>query len=144
MFEKNRKYSEMNKRERMIADVTMRAELIHLPKAHPIRNIFYEAWNAYQLDRFSYDGATFVKERHKRTIFEIAALVHDWRNSSGCVGREADQEMFDIMIRLNYPLRLLLQRWFFTRFTWINKLRHMCLKTYCRTMPANLYKLSDY
>jgi len=127
----------------MIAEASMLAELVVLPNKHPIRRLFAEAWNDFKIEKFAFDGATFVKERNRNTIFEVAALIHDWRNSSGCVGKKADREMFDIMIRLNYPLPLIISRWFFCRLTFINVFRHKCLKSYCREMPADLYVLSN-
>lgn len=144
MIEKNRFYSELDDSERKVADAYLRSELIGLPSRHPIRILFCNAWRAYQNDKFTYDGATFVKERHRRTLFEVAALIHDWRNSNGCVGVKADREMFDIMIRLNYPLPLIVRRWFFCRLTFANVLRHKLKRTYRKVAPKDLYKLTDY
>lgn len=140
---KNLKYSDLNRKEAQIAYASMIAELVYLPKKHAIRSIFEQAWNDYTQDKFSFDGATFVKERNPNSIFEVAALVHDWRNSAGCVGKQADREMFDIMIRLSYRLPLIIERWLFCRLTFINVLRHKCLKTYRRELPTNFYVLSN-
>ena len=36
-------------------------ELKVLPKFHPIKELFADAWIDFMLGKFSYDGATFVK-----------------------------------------------------------------------------------
>ena len=143
MFQKNIKIFDLTPIQRRIADAVMCAELVTIPNKHPIRAIYAEAWQAFKMGEFTYDGATFVKERNGGSVFEVAALIHDWRNSTGCVGKAADQEMFDIMIRLNYPLPLILERWFYCRFTFVNVIRHRAKKTLCKELPAGIYKLSN-
>lgn len=143
MFQKNLKYAQLSQIEARVADVKMRVELMVVPNGHAVRKLYHAAWESYVRGEFAYDGATFVRERNSGTIFEVAAFVHDWRNSRGCVGRSADQEMFDIMIKLNYPLTLIIERWFYCRFTFLNVARHRIRKTICRQLPRNIYKLSN-
>jgi hypothetical protein len=143
VFQKNLKITDLTPIQKRIAEAVMLAELTCLRNNHPIRSVFSEAWHAYKCGEFTYDGATFVRERNSGSIFEVAALVHDYRNSSGCVGKAADQELFDIMIKLNYPLKLIIDRWLYCRFTFINVFKHRCLKTLCKQLPTNLYKLDN-
>ena len=107
----------------------------------PIRKLLYKAIADFEAGKFSYDGATFVKERF-RSIFEVAAFVHDWRNSMGYISYSVDQEMFDIMITLNYNLNLIKWRWFLTRFTFLNIIRHRVMCTYVGSKPNDLYTLT--
>ena len=115
-------------------------ELKVLPKVHPIKELFADAWVDFIMHKFSYDGATFVKERNPITIFEVGAFIHDWRNSKGYVGKEIDIEFITIMIALNYNYKLIIQRYFLTRFTFINVLRHKIKGTYRNELPTNIYK----
>ena len=64
------------------------------------------------------------------TLFEVSAFIHDWRNFKGYVGKEIDNEFLCIMIALNYKPNLIIQRWLFMRFTFLNVLRHKILGTY--------------
>ena len=116
-------------------------ELKLLPKVHPIKELFADAWVDFIMHKFSYDGATFVKERNPITIFELGAFIHDWRNSKGFVGKEIDNEFLSIMIALNYNYKLIIQRYFLTRFTFINVFRHKIKKTYKKELPTNIFKL---
>lgn len=106
----------------------------------PIRKLLWKAIEDFEAGKFSYDGATFVKERF-RSIFEVAAFIHDWRNSMGYISYSVDQEMFDIMITLNYNLNLIKWRWFLTRFTFLNIIRHKILCSYVDASPPDLYIL---
>ena len=119
----------------------MTQELKFLPKIHSIKGLFSDAWIDFMLGRFSYDGATFVKERNKNTIFEVAAFIHDWRNSKGYVGKEIDNEFLSIMVALNYKPKLIIQRWLLMRLTVINIARHYILGTITKKTPYNLYQL---
>jgi hypothetical protein len=116
-------------------------ELFHLPLGHPIKELFLEAWFDFSCDRFSYDGATFVKERNPSTLFEVAAFIHDWRNSLGYVGKEVDREFLSIMIVLNYKPELIIDRRLFMLLTPLNVARHKFLSTYKKGFPDNLYQL---
>lgn len=118
----------------------MLKELEVLPDVHPIRELFTETWIDFIMGKFSYDGATFVKERFSHTIFEVGAFGHDRRNSFGYVGKEIDNEFLCIMIALNYKPNLIIQRWLFMRFTFLNVLRHKILGTYKKELPNNIYK----
>ena len=119
----------------------MLQELNHLPFRHPIRELFASVWTAFQCCDFSYDGATFVKERNPLTIFEVAAFIHDWRNSKGYVGKKIDREFLCIMIVLNYKPELIKERIFFMVLTPINVARHKFLSTHKKGLPANLFQL---
>ncbi len=143
MFQRNLKIHDLSPTDKRIAEAVMLAELVVVPNQHVIRTLFRKAWDSYKCGDFTYDGATFVRERNSGSIFEVAALIHDWRNSNGCVGKAADQEMFDIMIRLNYPLRLIIERWMFCRFTFVNVVRHKGRGTLCVELPTDLYKLNN-
>lgn len=138
---KNRKYSELSEIEKQVADACMKAELRGLDFKHPIRLLHLLAWKDYQADLFSYDGPTFSRAWNTATPFEIAALIHDWRNSNGYVSKEIDQEMFDIMITLNYKLKFILQRWLLCRFTSLNIVRHLFKGNLHLSNPINIYKL---
>lgn len=116
-------------------------EIKHLPIDHGIRNLFCLAWIDFKAAKFSYDGATFVKERNSKTIFEVAAFIHDWRNSKGYVGRKIDREFLCIMIVLNYAPELIKSRIFFMLLTPINIVRHYFLGTIKKGLPYNLYQL---
>ena len=116
-------------------------ELKLLPKIHPIKELFADAWVDFIMHKFSYDGATFVKERNPITIFEIGAFIHDWRNSKGFVGKEIDNEFFSVMVALNYNHKLIIERYFLTRFTFINVARHKFKGTYKNELPTNIFKL---
>ena len=136
---KNRLYSQLSAHEIFVAENFMRDEMRGLDYKHPIRTLFMLAWEMYKADCFKYDGPTFAKRRHQQTDFEIAALVHDWRNSFGYVGKDVDREMFNIMISLNYPKGLIIQRYWLTRFTFINVIRHWIKGTLKKSNPQNLY-----
>jgi len=119
----------------------MLKELEVLPEGHPVRQLFAETWFDFVMGKFSYDGATFVKERFSHTIFEVGAFGHDRRNSFGYVGKEIDREFLSIMVALNYKHNLIIERWFFMRLTFLNVLRHKILGTYKKELPTNLFQL---
>lgn len=108
----------------------------------PIRSLLWKAIEDFEAGKFSYDGATFVKERSE-SLFEVAAFLHDWRNAMGYVSYQVDREMLDIMIALNYNLNLIKWRWFLTRFTFLNIIRHKILCSYVGSKPNDLYKIVD-
>jgi hypothetical protein len=136
---KNKLYSELSLKQRLRAESAMGYELRGLDYKHPIRTLHMLAWETYKTDGFTYDGPTFAKRRHAETDFEIAALIHDWRNSFGYVGKDVDREMFNIMISLNYPYELIVQRYWLTRFTFLNVIRHWIKGTLKNSTPKNLY-----
>ena len=119
--------------------VFMLSEVVHLTHTHPISILLIEAISDFEAGKFSYDGATFVRERSK-SLFEVAAFIHDWRNSMGYVGKKVDQEMFDIMIVLNYDVKDIVLRYFLTKFTFINVIRHKIMHTFVGNNPNNLFK----
>ena len=120
----------------------MHCEIFGLGFKHPVRLLLRKAIADFEAGKFSYDGATFVKERSE-SLFEVAAFLHDWRNAMGYVSYYVDREMFDIMITLNYNLNLIKWRWFLTRFTFLNIIRHKILCSYAGSKPNDLYKIVD-
>ena len=116
----------------------MYSEVFPFLWSHPIRKLLCKAIADFEAGKFSYDGATFVRERSK-SVFEIAAFIHDWRNAMGYVSYTVDREMLDIMITLNYELSLIKWRWFYTRFTFLNIARHKILSTYVGSKPIDLF-----
>ena len=141
MIIKSKYFKDFSEAEIQIGHNSMIQELKVLPKFHPIKELFADAWIDFVLGKFSYDGATFVKERNPLTLFEVSAFIHDWRNFKGYVGKEIDNEFLCIMIALNYKPNLIIQRWLFMRFTFLNVLRHKILGTYKKELPDDLFKI---
>ena len=119
----------------------MLQEVLRLGHTHEITILLLKAIAEYESSKFSYDGATFVRERSK-SLFEVAAFIHDWRNSMGYVSYAIDNEMFDIMITLQYRSELIFSRYILTRLTFINVIRHKLRKTFVASVPDNLYRLT--
>lgn len=94
---KSRYYNQFTQAELQIGYNSMIQEIKSLPIGHAVRELFASAWIDFQIKKFSYDGATFVKERFSHTIFEVAAFIHDWRNSNGYVGPVIDREFLCII-----------------------------------------------
>lgn len=141
MIRKSKYYNQFTEEEIRIGYNSMLKELEVLPEGHPVRELFTDAWIDFMLGKFSYDGATFVKERNPITIFEIAAFIHDWRNSKGYVGQKIDREFLSVMIVLNYKPELIIERKLFMLLTPLNIARHRFLSTYKKGVPSNLYQL---
>ncbi len=141
MIRKSKYFNDFLEAEIQIGHNSMMQELKVLPKVHPIKELFADAWIDFQCGIFSYDGATFVKERNPLTIFEVAAFIHDWRNSKGYVGQKIDREFLCIMIVLNYKPELIIERKLFMLLTPLNVARHRFLSTYKKGVPSNLYQL---
>ena len=141
MIRKSKYYNQFTEEEIRIGYNSMLKELEVLPEIHPVRQLFAETWFDFIMGKFSYDGATFVKERFSHTVFEVAAFIHDWRNSRGYVGRKIDREFLSIMIVLNYKPELIKERIFFMLLTPLNIARHRFLSTYKKGVPSNLYQL---
>ena len=140
MIRKSKYYKQFSEAELRIGYNSMIQEIKSLPIGHAIRDLFASAWIDFQIGKFSYDGATFVKERNPLTLFEVSAFIHDWRNLNGYVGKAIDNEFICIMIALNYKPNLIIERWLFMRFTFLNVLRHKILGTYKKGFPNNIYK----
>lgn len=140
MIRKSKYFNQFSEAEIQIGHNAMIQELKCLPKVHPIKELFADAWIDFMLGKFSYDGATFVKERNSLTIFEVGAFIHDWRNSKGYVGKAIDNEFLCIMVALNYKPNLIIERWLFMRFSFLNVLRHKIFGTYKKGLPTNIYK----
>ncbi len=134
-------FKDFSEAEIQIGYNSMLKELEVLPEGHPVRQLFAETWFDFTLGKFSYDGATFVKERFSHTIFEVGAFGHDRRNSFGYVGRKIDYEFLCIMIVLNYKPELIIERKLFMLLTPLNVARHRFLSTYKKGVPSNLYQL---
>jgi hypothetical protein len=120
---------------------SMIQEMKVLPKLHPIKELFADAWIDFMLHKFSYDGATFLNERNPITIFEVGAFIHDWRNSKGYVGKEIDNEFMCVMIALNYSPKIIIERWLLMRLTFLNVARHKIKGTFKNELPTNIFKL---
>lgn len=141
MICKSKYHNQFSEEEIRVGYNSMIQELKVLPKIHVIRELFCNAWIDFMIGKFSYDGATFVKERNPITIFEVAAFIHDWRNSKGYVGKKIDLEFLSIMIVLNYKLELIVERIFLMRLTFINVWRHKFLSSFRDGIPDNLFQL---
>ena len=141
MIRKSKYYKQFSEAELRIGYNSMIQEIKSLPIGHAIRDLFASAWIDFQIGKFSYDGATFVKERNPLTIFEVAAFIHDWRNSNGYVGQKIDKEFLNIMIALNYKHNLIIERWLFMKFTFLNVLRHKFLGNLINKSPDDLFKI---
>lgn len=116
----------------------MTKELTILSDNNPIHLLFQRACDDFIDNKFSYDGATFVRER-SHSLFEVASFIHDWRNSNDYISRKIDKEFFTIMEDLEYPKSLIKWRKFLCNFTFLNILRHMLLKSYRSDLPNDLY-----
>ena len=139
---KNKYFKDYTELEILRGYNSMVREIDILPDGHLLFEVFNEAWISFINNEWSYDGATFVNERFKNNIFEVAAFIHDYRNSFGYVGYYIDYEMFVIMILLNYELSDILKRYLFTRLTFVNIIRHKYFtKNYTTQKPENLIKL---
>jgi len=134
-------FNQFSEDQLRIGHNSMIQELKMLSKLHPIKELFADAWIDFMLHKFSYDGATFLKERNPITIFEVGAFIHDWRNSKGYVGKEIDNEFLSVMIALNYNPKLIIERWLLMRLTFLNIARHKIKKTYKKELPTNIFKL---
>jgi len=141
MICKSKYYNQFTEDELRIGYNSMCQEIKVLPLGHAVRELFASAWIDFSIGKFSYDGATFVKERNPLTIFEVAAFIHDWRNSNGYVGQKIDREFLCIMIVLNYKPELIIERKLFMLLTPLNIARHRFLSTYKKGVPSNLYQL---
>ena len=141
MIRKSKYYNQFTQEEIRIGYNSMCQEIKVLPLGHSVRELFASAWIDFQCGKFSYDGATFVKERNPLTIFEVAAFIHDWRNSNGYVGQKIDKEFLNIMIALNYKHNLIIERWLFMKFTFLNVLRHKILGNLNNKSPDDLFKI---
>jgi hypothetical protein len=53
-------FNQFSEDELCIGHHYMLQELKLLPKTHPIKKLFIDAWIDFMLHKFSYDGATFV------------------------------------------------------------------------------------
>lgn len=137
---KNKFYSDFSESELKAGYDKMHRELLIVNYDHLIRLIFVNAWEDFKAGKFSYDGPTFVRSRFK-SRWELASFIHDWRNANGNVGREVDNEFFSVMIALNYPIKLIIERWLLTRLTFVNVWRHKLKGTYNKNIEIKLYQL---
>ena len=74
---KNRFYREFTYQEINYGNNFMMSEMMNLDFMHPVRSLHMRAWQDFKDNKFSYDGATFVRERSDETIFELASFIHD-------------------------------------------------------------------
>lgn len=138
-------YYQLSKFDFEFIQKLFKKEMYGLDFMHPIRTLEMDATISFFKNEFGYDGATFVKERFQDTVFELASFIHDWRNSKGYVGKHIDDEFLDIMIVLNYPANIIVERYLLMRsFTWLNVLRHKIKGTYKKEVPTNIFNLKKY
>lgn len=137
------KRHDINSVEWHVGKLLMMDEIKGLSQQHPVRELLVMAFWDYERGLWSYDGATFVQERFKTHKWEVAAFIHDWRNSMGYVGSKVDQEFFSIMTTLKYPAKIVSVRWFLCRLTFMNVLRHRIKRTFKSSKDVKFYKL-DY
>lgn len=134
---KDKYYNHYTKEEIRIGYVSMKKELETAPEWLCV--LFDRVWKDFEDGKFKYDGATGVPERFKKTVFEVASIIHDWLNANGIVSYVADALMLDIMKVLKYSKSMIFQRWVLTRLTFINILRHKYyLKDYKGKYPIEL------
>jgi hypothetical protein len=138
---KSKFYKDFTTTEIAIGEAIMKSDLVGLPQGHIIRRLYRYAWESFKRNEWSYDGATFVREKYSHSLFEVAAFIHDWRNSMGYVGAYVDNELIDIMICLNYPFKIIITRWFWMRLTFVNVIRHKIKKTYKTNKPTLIYRI---
>lgn len=135
---KNKYFKDYTDKELAIGLASLRTEIYNAPSW--VINVFEKAWNSFIQNEFSYDGATFVRERYSFTIFEVAAFVHDWLNSKGYVGKNTDKLMFMIMEELDYPNDTFIWRKLYTMLTFLNVIRHKYfLKDYISDIDLKEY-----
>ena len=129
-------YKELTEKQKTLSYEYMKAEcsLIWIDK------VFEEAWEAYTLNKFKYDGATFVREN--RDIFwEVASFIHDWLNIIGYVGTVVDLYFLQIMFELDYPKSIQRERYKWMQWTFLNVLIHKVRGNYIgNTLPKHLEK----
>ena len=130
MIKKNKFYTDFSNAELKVGIKSMENELRAGNAPNWLCFLFDKAWDSFKRGEFSYDGATFVPERYKSTLFEVAAFIHDWLNSMGIVSYKADALMFKIMRILSYQRKHFVYRWVWTRLTFINIIRHRIKGTY--------------
>lgn len=129
----NQFYTDFTKSEIIIGKASMSKELVDAPKW--LCNLFVKAWSDFEQGKFSYDGATFVKERYENTLFEVASFIHDWLNALGFVGFAVDYLFVEIMYLLGYDEELINARTKFLKYTVFNVIRRKIM---------NLYKKGSY
>jgi len=94
-----------------------------------VKRLVEVAIENYKENKFSYDGATFVKERYEHTRFEAAAFPHDMLNGLGYVGYNVDLLFMITMFTLGYPKGMVFRRVFLMFVgTSINVWRHKKFK----------------
>jgi hypothetical protein len=115
---RNLGYRDLSAQQAYDMETNLYSEVNGLSYNHPIRVILDDAIWDYKKGLWKYDGPTFSKA--PRGFWEVPAFIHDWRNSMGYVSYSVDEEMFSVMIFLNYQIKYISQRWLLTRFTFIN------------------------
>ena len=87
------------------------------------------AWESFKHDGWTYDGATFVREKNHE-FWEVAAFIHDALNSNGYVGKKPDLYFIKIMMVLNYSENIVFERCKWMQWTFINKYWHKVKGTF--------------
>jgi len=135
----NLKYKDLSAQEAYDMEQILYKEIESLDRNHVLTLLLEEALWHYKLGLWSYDGPTFSKA--PRGFWEVASFIHDWRNSMGYVGYYIDDEMFAIMIYLNYPLFSIRQRYILTRFTFLNMFRYWIKGNLKKSKPTLIFKI---
>ncbi|MFD2566067.1 hypothetical protein ACFSRZ_01710 [Pseudotenacibaculum haliotis] len=138
-MKKDKYFTGFSKQELNKGLTSLRDELLNNDAPDWLYDLLDKAITSFKANEFSYDGATFVPERSKETIFEVAAFIHDYLNSKGIVSYKADSLMFRIMRLLNYNRKHFIYRWLFTRLTFLNIIRHKIKGTYKGKFAIELY-----
>lgn len=94
-----------------------------------IEKYLNNAWVDFLRNKFSYDGATFVKE-YNDEFWEVSAFVHDWMNGIGHVGKEVDLLFIKMMLELNYGENIIFERCKWMQWTFLNVIRHKLKRTF--------------
>ena len=137
---KSKTYNQFTQEELDRGYLSMKLELQNAPKW--LVAFFDKAWSDFKQNKWSYDGATFVPERYKTTLFEVAAFLHDYLNIMGIVSYQADAFMFRVMKLLNYDFKYFVWRWVLTRLTFLNIIRHKYyLKDWKGKFPIEIIEL---
>lgn len=127
---KNKYYKDFSKEEIDFGYESMTKELKNDYTPKWIITLFNHVWKEFKKNKFSYDGATFVKERYDDTLFEVASFIHDYLNYIGYVGKNVDKLFIIIMKTLKYPEKQINKRKCFMKFTFINIFIHIFADNY--------------
>lgn len=136
---RNLSYKDLNAEQALHMETTLYEEVKKLGEEHLVYKLLEEALWDYKKGKWKYDGPTFSKIY--KDFWEVPSFIHDWRNSLGYVSYVVDEEMFSVMIVLNYPIEFISQRWVLTRFTLFNIFIKYITGKLKKSDPKNLFIL---